>query len=135
MGLLLPMTTMLAVVALAGCAATKQEVSDNLGNRFIGKNVDVLVSEFGPPLSAFRMNSGETAYVWQLSAVTYIDTDKGSGTAKTNYCKVSIISSPAGIVTKLTTEDSSGTGGLAGLAGIDIYGSICARHLGMRRQM
>ena len=131
----LTITGVLAVVALAGCAATKQEVSGNLGNMFLGKNVDSLVSEFGPPASAFRMNSGETAYVWQLSAVTNINTDRGSGTAKTNYCKVSVISSPTGIVTKLTTEDSSGTGGILGLAGVDIYGSICARHLGMQRQM
>jgi hypothetical protein len=79
------------------------------------------------------MNSGETAYVWQLSAETYVDTDIGR--AKTNYCKVNVISSPAGIVTKLTTEDSSGTGGIAVLAGVDIYGSICANHLGMRRQL
>jgi hypothetical protein len=133
--LLLTTTAVLAGIALTGCAATKQEVSDNLGNRFLGKNVDTLVSEFGPPASTFRMNSGEIAYVWQLSGITYIDTDKGSGTAKTNYCKVNVISSPAGIVTKLTTENSSGTGGIAGLAGIDIYGSICARHLGMKRQM
>jgi len=133
--LFLTITGVLAVVALAGCAATKQEVSGNLGNMFLGKNVDSLVSEFGPPASAFRMNSGETAYVWQLSAVTNINTDRGSGTAKTNYRKVSVISSPTGIVTKLTTEDSSGTGGILGLAGVDIYGSICARHLGMQRQM
>jgi hypothetical protein len=126
---------MLAAVPLAGCAATKQEVSGNLGNRFLRKTVVSLVSEFGPPASAFRMNSGETAYVWQLSAVTNINTDRGSGTAKTNYRKVSVISSPTGIVTKLTTEDSSGTGGILGLAGVDIYGSICARHLGMQRQM
>src|SRR5262249_7560753 len=120
---------------VGGCAATKQEVAENLGSRFVDKNVDVLVSEFGPPASTFRMNSGETAYVWQLSAVTLIDTDRGSGAAKTNYCKVNVIASPAGIVTKLTTEDASGTGGIAGLAGIDIYGSICAKHLGMRRQL
>lgn len=131
----LTITGVLAVVALARCAATKQEVSGNLGNMFLGKTVDSLVSEFGPPASAFRMNSGETAYVWQLSAVTNINTDRGSGTAKTNYRKVSVISSPTGIVTKLTTEDSSGTGGILGLAGVDIYGSICARHLGMQRQM
>ena len=131
----LTITGVLAVVALAGCAATKQEVSGDLGNMFLGKNVDSLVSEFGPPASAFRMNSGETAYVWQLSAVTNINTDRGSGTEKTNYRKVSVISSPTGIVTKLTTEDSSGTGGILGLAGVDIYGSICARHLGMQRQM
>ena len=108
----------LAAGALAGCAATKQEVSQTLGNRFIGKNVDTLVSEFGPPASTFRMNSGETAYVWQLSAVTNINTDQGVGTAKTNYCKVNVISSPTGIVTKLTTEDASGTGGVLGAAGV-----------------
>ena len=122
-------------IAVGGCAATKQEVVSNLGSRFVGKNVDVLVSEFGPPASAFRMNSGETAYVWQLSAETYISTDNSRARAKTDYCKVNVISSPAGIVTKLTTEDSSGTGGIAGLAGIDIYGSVCANHLGMRRQL
>jgi hypothetical protein len=133
--LFLTMSAVLAVVALPGCAATKQEVSANLGDRFLGKNVDALVSEFGPPASTFRMNSGETAYVWQLSAVTKINTNDGIGTAKTNYCKVNVISSPTGIVTKLTTEDESGTGGIVGLAGVDIYGSVCARHLGMRRQM
>src|SRR5438067_13897047 len=131
--------SILAVVFLpmvvAGCAATKQEVATNLGNQFIGKNVDGLVSEFGPPLSTFRMNSGETAYVWQLSAVTDINIGEGSGTAKTYYCKISVISSPVGIVTKLTTEGASGTGGIIGLAGIDIHGSICARRLGMPRQM
>jgi hypothetical protein len=133
--LFLTMSAVLAVVALPGCAATKQEVSANLGDRFLEKNVDALVSEFGPPASTFRMNSGETAYVWQLSAVTKINTNDGIGTAKTNYCKVNVISSPTGIVTKLTTGDESGTGGIVGLAGVDIYGSVCARHLGMRRQM
>jgi hypothetical protein len=84
------------------------------------------------------MNSGETAYLWQLAAETNIDisSDKygSSGSAKTNYCKVNVIASSTGIVTKLTTEDSGGTGGLLGLAGVDIYGSVCARHLGMPRQ-
>jgi hypothetical protein len=73
------------------------------------------------------------AYVWQLSAVTSINVDEGRGTAKTNYCRVNVIASPTGIVTGLTTEDASGTGGVLGLAGVDIYGSICARRLGMRR--
>jgi hypothetical protein len=84
------------------------------------------------------MSSGETAYLWQWASVTSIEmsSDKygSSGSAKTNYCKVNVIASSSGIVTKLTTEDSSGTGGLLGLAGVDIYGSVCARHLGMPRQ-
>src|SRR6476646_11847680 len=99
-------------IAVGGCAATKQEVVSNLGSRFVGKNVDVLVSEFGPPASTFRMNSGETAYQWQLSSVTQIDTYKGVGAAKTQYCKVTVIASPKGTVTKLTTEDASGTPGV-----------------------
>src|SRR5262245_12884715 len=130
------MIAMLAAVGMAGCGATKQEVAANLGDRFVGKNVDALVSELGPPTSAFRMNTGEGAYVWELTAVTDSDTDGGFGAAKTNYCKVNVIASPAGIVTKLTTEDrGGGTGGLPGLAGGDIYGSVCARHLRVPRQM
>jgi hypothetical protein len=126
------------VLGVSACAATRQEVAANLGSRFLGKNVDTLISEFGPPLSAFRMNSGETAYVWQLSAVTNINTDNGVGTAKTNYCKVNVITSSAGMITKLTTEDATVYGNspvenVAALAGADLHGSICARHLGMRR--
>jgi hypothetical protein len=124
---------LLAAVALAGCAATKQEVAATLGDRYVGTNVDTLVSEFGPPASAFRMNNGGAAYVWQLSSVTGVD-PYGGGSAKTYYCKVSVISSPTGVVTQLKTEDASGTGGLLGLAGVDIHGSICARRLGMPRQ-
>ena len=133
-----PMIIRFAMVAaaclLSGCAATKQEVSENLGNRFVGKNVDALVTEFGPPASAFRMNSGETSYLWQLSAVTRINTDDYGGTARTRFCKVNVIASPTGIVTNLKTEDTSGTGSILGLAGVDIYGSVCAQHLGMKRQ-
>jgi hypothetical protein len=121
--------------AAGGCAATKQEVSDNLRNRFLGKNVDTLVSEFGPPANSFRMSSGETAYVWQLSAETNINTNSGVGTAQTNHCKVNVISSPSGIVTKLTTEDSNRAGGSGPIGSFVNIGSICAKHLGMRRQV
>lgn len=127
-----------AACLLSGCAATKQEVSTNLENRYVGKNVDALVSEFGPPASAFRMNNGGSAYMWQLTSVTSIDVDSdqygSSGTARTHFCRVNVLTSPTGIVTQLTTEDRSGTGGLLGLAGVDIHGSICARRLGMPRQ-
>jgi hypothetical protein len=134
---------MLVVVALCaalgGCAASKQEVVARLGDQYVGKNVDALVLQFGPPTSTFKMSSGDTSYVWQLSAVTDINvsTNKygnSSGTATTDYCKVNVIASSAGIVTRLTTEDASGTGGLLGLTGVDIYGSICGQRLGMKPQ-
>lgn len=127
-----------SIPALAACAATRQEVATRLGDQYVGKNVDSLVVQFGPPVSQFRMNSGDTSYVWQLTSVTSINVDSdrygSSGTAKTHFCKVSVIASPNGTVTRLTTEDSSGTGGLLGAAGVDIYGSVCARHLGMKRE-
>ena len=119
--------------ALVGCAASRQEVAVRLGAEYIGQNVDALVVKFGPPASMFKMNSGESSYVWQLDAVTEFDTDRYGGSAKTYYCKVSVISSPVGIVKQLTTEDSSGTGGVVGLV-VDVYGSVCARRLGMKPQ-
>jgi hypothetical protein len=118
--------------ALDGCAATSQQVAQNLGEQYVGKNVDAMTSRFGPPQSAFRMNSGETAYVWQLSAVTNYDIGQYGGSAKTNYCKVNVIASPAGVVTKLTTEDAVVNDGL--LRGLEVWGSVCAQHLGMARQ-
>jgi hypothetical protein len=118
--------------ALTGCAASKQEVMARLGDHFIGKNVDTLVVDFGPPASTFKMNSGETSYIWQLGDQMNINTYRGSGTANTRFCKVSVIASKIGIVTQLNTEDSNAGGGLEGALGM--YGSICANRLGMQRQ-
>jgi hypothetical protein len=84
----------LGVVALcallSGCAASKQEVVARLGQEYIGQNIDTLVVRFGPPTSMFKMNSGQSSYVWQLSAVTDIATDRGYGMASTRFCKVSV---------------------------------------------
>src|SRR5437870_1616748 len=115
--------------ALTGCAANKQQVEARLGEQFIGQNVDSLVVQFGPPSSMFKMNSGQTSYVWQLSAITDVDTDRGSGTISTRYCKVSVIASPTGIVSDLRTEDSNGTGLISSTGA---FGSICGRRLGMK---
>ena len=114
----------IALFVLSGCLATTQEVASGLENRFIGRNADALVSEFGPPYTTFKMNSGETAYVWNLSALTLIDTDRGSGTANTIACKVNVIASPMGIVSKISTEDVSNRWGE----------SFCAKRLGMQRK-
>jgi hypothetical protein len=51
-------------------------------------------------------------------------------------CKVSVITSPAGMVTQLDTEDyNPGGTGLIGLAGaLGAYGSMCGMKLGMKPQ-
>src|SRR5882724_349434 len=117
---------------LGGCAASKQEVVTRLGDQYIGQNVDTLIIQFGPPTSSFKMNSGQTSYVWQLSAVTDIATDRGFGTASTRFCKVSVIASPTGIVQQLNTEDQNAGIGVPGLLGV--YGSMCGQRLGMKPQ-
>jgi hypothetical protein len=119
--------------ALGGCAASKQEVAARLGDQFIGKNADALVMQFGPPSSTFKMNSSETSYVWQLTAVTDIAGDRGYAQAQTRFCKISVIASPTGIVTQLNTEDSNAGAGVVAVA-IGMYGSICAQRLGMKPQ-
>lgn len=119
--------------ALGGCAASRQEVAARLGDEFVGKNVDTLVVRFGPPTSTFKMNSGQSSYVWQLTAVTDVDVDRGYGQAQTRFCKVNVIASPVGIVTQLTTEDSNAGAGAVAVA-IGMYGSICAQRLGMKPQ-
>jgi hypothetical protein len=118
--------------ALGGCAASRQEVIAQLGQEFIGQNVDALVVQWGPPANTFKMNSGDTSYVWQLGNQTDIATDRGSGIASTRFCKVNVVASKTGIVTQLNTEDSNAGGGLIGVMGG--YGSICANRLGIKHQ-
>jgi hypothetical protein len=103
-----------------------------LGEHYIGQNVDVLVIDFGPPASTFKMNSGDTSYIWQLGNQTNAVGGNGAAFASTRFCKVSVVASKTGIVTLLNTEDSNAGGGIAGAVGM--YGSICANRLGMQRR-
>jgi hypothetical protein len=119
-----------AAIGLAGCAASRQDVVARLGSEFVGQNVDALVVKFGPPSSMFKMNSGGSSYQWQLTAITDMAGDRGFAQAQTRFCKVSVITSPTGIVTQLDTEDSNAGAGIGGAIGM--YGSICAQRLGMR---
>jgi hypothetical protein len=114
--------------ALGGCAATRQETAARLGQQYIGQNVDALVARFGPPANTFKMNSGETSYVWQLGNQTDINTYRGVGAASTQFCKVNVVATPAGIVTQLRTEDANIYTGLTAAIGVD--GSLCATRLG-----
>jgi hypothetical protein len=114
-------------IALGGCAASRQEVATRLGQEYVGQNVDALVVRFGPPTSTFKLNNGQSSYHWQLSAVTNINVDRGNGTATTQYCKVTVLASPAGIITQLDTEDTN-----VGVLGV--YGSLCGQRLGIKPQ-
>ena len=121
---------------LGGCYASTQEVRQQLGDQYIGKNVDTFVLQWGPPASSFKMSTGETSYLWQIGSHTNVDVTRdrygASGTAATTFCKINVIASPAGIVTRLTTEDGS-VGRTQAIGNIDFYGSVCANQLGISK--
>ena len=119
-------------IALCGCAASREEVISRLGEQYIGQNVDQLVIDWGPPANTFKMNSGDTSYIWQLGDQTNINTDRGSGIESTRFCKVSVVASKTGLVSQLNTEDSNAGAGIGGAVGM--YGSICANRLGIQRR-
>ncbi len=123
---------------LGGCYASSQEVRAKLGDDYSGKSVDSLVLQFGPPASSFKMSTGETSYLWQLSSHTNVDATRDrygiSGTATTKFCKLNVIASPNGMVTKLSTEDGS-TGRTEAIGNFDIHGSVCAHYMGIRKQL
>jgi hypothetical protein len=128
----LAIASSIVLATLTGCGTSRQEVATRLGQQYVGQNVDALVVRFGPPASTFKLNSGETSYVWQLGSQTNINTygsgsGSGYGSASTQYCKVSVIASPTGIVTRLNTEDANIYVGLTAAVGID--GSLCATRL------
>jgi hypothetical protein len=75
-------------VALSSCAASRQEVAVRLGDQFIDRNVDSLVLQFGPPTSTFKMNSGQSSYVGQLTAVTDIAGDRATPRLKAGSAKL-----------------------------------------------
>jgi hypothetical protein len=132
-----PLVAVLFCSIVAGCGVSRQEVAERLGQQYVGQNVDALVMRFGPPSSSFRLNSGGTSYEWQLAARTDADFSGGngyvSGSSKTKFCKVRIIAAPNGVVSSLDTEDTSG-GVVAAIAGVSVVNkSLCAEHLGIRK--
>ena len=139
--------TIALCAALGGCAgALQQEGAVRYGGQFIGQNVTSFAAQYGPPNSSKRMDDGQSAYVWQLDAVTTSDrwVDKGDGglygdghtpgyiSDNPRFCKVRITASPEGIVTQLNAEDSNGTGAPAMTLGFN--GSVCAKRLGTKPQ-
>jgi hypothetical protein len=115
---------------LGGCAASREEASERLGEHYIGRNVDALVSDFGPPVSTLKINNGDTSYIWQIGNE---NETIGGVIIRSRTCKVSVVASKTGIVTLLNTEDSNAGGSTIGGA-VGIYGSVCANLLKIKRR-
>lgn len=124
--------------ALGGCYATGSDVRARLGQDYIGKNVDALVVRWGPPVSSFKMNSGETAYSWQLASGSSFSVSRdsqtsASGSAQGYACKVNVVALPNGAIKSLDTEDKDSSLYYGPIpTGVQL-GSVCAEQLGMKQ--
>ncbi len=112
-------------LALVGCAATQDQVTASLRDKYSGQSVDQLVMQFGPPSSTFKMADGGSAYEWNIANRTNIDTYRGTGAEATSFCKIRAVAGPDSVVRSVSTDD----------AAVNIYGdSLCAQKLRMPRQ-
>lgn len=116
---------------VGGCAASRQEVAARLGQEFIGQNIDVMVAQFGPPASTFKMTSGGTSYQWQLAGGTDIMGGNGVEIASQRYCKVNVITDRPGTVVDLKTDD---TGSATSYGYFTVTESLCAKRFGMKKE-
>ena len=121
----------ISLTLLTGCAASRQEVAVRLGEQFIGQNVDVMVAQFGPPASTFKMSSGGASYQWQLAGGTDMVGGNGVGIASQRYCKVNVITDRSSTVVDLKTDD---TGSATSYGYFTVTESLCAKRFGMKKE-
>jgi hypothetical protein len=127
----MPVRWCLCFLLLTACAASRQEAAARLGEQFIGQSVDVMVGQFGPPASSFRLTSGGSSYQWQLAGGTDVVGGNGIGMASQRYCKVNVMTDSSGKVIDLKTDDTSSATSYGYFA---VNESLCAKRFGMKKE-
>ena len=134
---------------LGGCWASGQEAATAArpSDQFVGQNVDAVVARFGKPAGRKKLENDQMSYVWELAATDSSGDQKAAtgqgglyGDGRTpglmtddpRFCKISVTTSPEGIVTQFKVEDSNGTG--APTVTYGLIGSACAQRTGIRPQ-
>jgi hypothetical protein len=133
--------------ALGGCWTPAQEVTTAArpGDQFLGGNVDAVVGRFGNPARRKKLDNDQMNYVWELAAADLPSNQRTHtgqaglyGDGRTpgvisddpRSCKISVVTSPEGIVTQFSAEDLNGTGAPTMTFGLS--GSVCAQRLHMK---
>jgi len=134
---------------LGGCWTSAQDVAmpTRSGDQFVGQNVDAVIARFGQPIGRKKIDNDQTTYVWELAPTGSSGsrtTDTGQGglygdghtpgymSDDSRLCKVSVTTSPEGLVTQFVAEDLNGTGAPAMTLGI--VGGVCSQTLAMKRR-
>jgi hypothetical protein len=81
---------------LSGCVSS-QVVVEKLNNKYVGKNFDEFVINYGSPLQKFILSSGDIVYTWSSASSTTI-----SGGKINLFCEAQFITSPNGIIKEVT---------------------------------
>jgi hypothetical protein len=120
---------------LPEAAVTAARPADQL----VGKNLDALIKQLGPPARSSSADSDQTTIVWQFETPTGTPATTGSGglygdggspsyvsQGYSPFCRITaIVSTATGVVTQASMEESNGTGASMLRRGE----SICSQHL------
>ena len=93
---------LLAICMLYGCGnpqAVRDEVQTKLNAGNVGKSVDQMVLNFGPPKATASLNNGDKIFDWYLGST--LD-DNGAE----HHCTIRVVANSKGIVQKVTTIDA-----------------------------
>ena len=128
---------------LGGCWTSGQDVatSARYGDEFVGKNVDAVVAKLGKPRGRKKMDGDQVTYFWEFAAGDLPANQKsytgqgglygdgqtpGAMSEDLRICRVSVVTSPEGIVTQFSAEDSNGTNARMALGSA---GGFCSQKL------
>jgi hypothetical protein len=126
-----------SVPRLPEAAVTAARPADHL----VGKNLDALIVQFGPPARSSLSDNDQTTVVWQFDTPAGSPPLTGSGglygdggspsyvsPGFSPFCRITAtVSTATGIVTQASTEESNGTGSSAAV--LRRGESVCAPHL------
>jgi hypothetical protein len=143
------LTIVALCIALGGCWTSGQQAATTTrpGDQFVGQNVDAVVGRFGKPAGRKKLDNDQMTYFWELPATDLPGNQRsysgdaglygdgrtpGAMSDDVRLCKLSVITSPEGIVTQFNAEDQNSTG--APTMTLGLVGGVCAQRLQMKPQ-
>jgi len=126
-------STVLLCAVLGGCSLSMPSLSGSHeaptsaarpAEQYVGKNLDTLVEQWGPPKRSQPLENDQTSYVWQFETtdealpptgyggILYDDGWSPGHVSKgySPFCRVTVVASADGVITQANTEESNGTG-------------------------
>ena len=110
-------------------------------DQFVGKNLDAMIAQLGPPARSSSSDNDQTTVVWQFETPTGAPPLSGSGglygdggapsyvsPGYSPFCRITAtVSTATGVVTQASTEESNGTGSSGAI--LRRGESVCSQHL------